>query len=57
MRELGPEPCGEEGIRWNPLTNVAINDMDDIKQVVAGSAFRWRIEEFHKTWKSGCYDL
>lgn len=57
IRELGPVPCGEERIEWKLLTNVAINDLDDITQVVAGYALRWRIEEFHKTWKSGCCDL
>jgi hypothetical protein len=57
IRELGLVPFGEERIEWKLLTNVAVSDLQDARQVVAGYALRWRIEEFHKTWKSGCCDL
>jgi len=34
------------------LTNVAVNSIDDALAVIAGYTKRWRVEEFHKTWKS-----
>jgi hypothetical protein len=57
VREVGPMPCGEEPIEWKLLTTFTIEDVDDARLVVQGYALRWRIEEFHKTWKSGCCDL
>jgi len=57
IREIGPVPCGETRIEWKLLTNVGVNGLKDVERVVAGYALRWRIEEFHKTWKSGCCDV
>jgi hypothetical protein len=38
---------------WMLLTNHPIDTLDDIKQVVRGYEQRWRIEDFHRAWKSG----
>lgn len=51
--EMGTTPDGEEPIEWMLLTTFAVRDLADAQVVLAGYATRWRIEEFHKTWKSG----
>lgn len=52
-RELSAVPSGEKRIEWLLLTNVNVEDFAAAIGVVAAYAKRWRIEEFHKTWKSG----
>lgn len=38
---------------WMLLTNHPIDTLDNIKEVVRGYEQRWRIEDFHRAWKSG----
>jgi hypothetical protein len=52
-RERGTAPPGEEPIDWLLLTNHSIQTPQDLNQILFGYAQRWRIEEVHKTWKSG----
>ena len=52
-RELSAVPSGEKRIEWLLLTTVKVEDFAAATRVVAAYAKRWRIEEFHKTWKSG----
>jgi hypothetical protein len=52
--EAGTTPKGEEPITWLLLTNMAVNSFDDATLVVYGYTQRWRVEEFHKSWKSVC---
>jgi hypothetical protein len=52
-RETGSAPDGEKPIEWLLLTNRPIETVEALTQVVQGYAQRWRIEEFHRTWKSG----
>lgn len=52
-REQGTTPAGEKPIEWLLLTNRPVATEQDINQVVFGYAQRWRIEDFHRTWKSG----
>ncbi|HEX9016205.1 MAG TPA: IS4 family transposase [Chloroflexota bacterium] len=52
-REQGTTPSGEKAIEWLLLTNRPVSAEQDIKQIVFGYAQRWRIEDFHRTWKSG----
>lgn len=40
-------------LRWMLLTTMPIGSMADIEQVLCGYESRWRIEEFHRAWKSG----
>lgn len=56
-REDGTTPVGEKPIEWLLLTNRPITTGDELTQVVLGYAQRWRIEEFHRTWKSGACDV
>lgn len=54
-REKGTTPTGEEPIDWMLLTNRKVTNLKHARQVIAGYATRWRVEECHKTWKSdGC---
>lgn len=52
-REEGTTPVGETPLDWMLLTSLPIAEGDDVVRVIEGYTRRWRIEEFHKTWKSG----
>jgi hypothetical protein len=51
--EQGTTPRGEKPIAWTLLTNRPIDTTKDLLAVVFGYSMRWRIEELHRTWKSG----
>jgi transposase Tn5 family protein/transposase-like protein len=51
--EHGTTPVGEKPIQWTLLTNRPIETLKDVSDVIAGYSMRWRIEELHRTWKSG----
>jgi hypothetical protein len=51
--EIDTTPPGEERIDWLLLTTFAVSTVDDALLVARGYVLRWRIEDFHKTWKSG----
>lgn len=51
--EVGTTPAGEEPLDWTLLTNHPVDTLEDARLVVDGYEKRWRIEEVHKTWKSG----
>jgi hypothetical protein len=53
VRERGTNPRGEKPIVWTLLTNHPLETVEDLIAVVQGYAMRWRVEELHKTWKSG----
>ena len=38
---------------WLLLTNHPIDTLEDVRTVVFGYTQRWRIEDFHRAWKSG----
>lgn len=46
-------PKGTEPLTWFLLTTEPIANEADILQVLNYYRLRWRIEEFHKAWKSG----
>ena len=52
-QEDGTNPQGERPIEWMLLTNRPLTNVTEIRQVILGYAQRWRIEDFHRTWKSG----
>lgn len=43
----------EDRIEWLLLSTHPIRTRADIRAIVSGYALRWRIEDFHRTWKSG----
>lgn len=51
--EQGTTPRGEKPLDWMLLTNAPIDRVDAAREVLLGYAMRWRIEEFHRTWKTG----
>lgn len=55
-REAAP-PEGEEPIEWLLLTTAPITTFEEAKLVVFGYTQRWRIEDFHRAWKSGVCDV
>jgi hypothetical protein len=56
-RERGTTPSGEKPIEWRLLTNRPVTTFEEAVLVVYGYAQRWRIEEFHKTWKTGACNV
>jgi len=44
---------GNDRISWILLTTAPAETFEQAKAVVAGYASRWKIEEFHRTWKRG----
>jgi hypothetical protein len=52
-REMSDVPKGEQPIDWLLLTTMPATTFEQARAIVTGYTFRWRIEEFHKTWKSG----
>ena len=53
IRERGSTPSGEKPIEWTLLTNHPIATAKDLSDVIFGYSMRWRIEELHRSWKSG----
>lgn len=46
-------PHGEKPIEWTLLTNRPVENTKNLKEVIRGYSMRWRIEELHRTWKTG----
>lgn len=46
-------PEGVEPVDWMLLTTHPVEGYDDAWAVIHGYTQRWRIEEFHRAWKSG----
>jgi hypothetical protein len=40
-------------LEWRLLTTASIATFDEVKAVIRNYALRWRIEDFHRAWKSG----
>jgi len=57
IREVSPVPRGETPIAWRLLSNYPVEDLSDALCVVRSYTQRWKVEEFHKTWKSGTCDV
>lgn len=53
-QETNTVPDGEDPIEWLLLTNYPVADFADARMVIGGYSHRWRIEEFHRTWKTTC---
>jgi len=51
--ELATTPAGEKPLDWCLLTNFPVDTFEAACQVIYGYSQRWRVEDFHKTWKSG----
>jgi hypothetical protein len=51
--EQGTTPSGEKPLAWTLLTNRPIETTKDLTDVIFGYSMRWRIEELHRSWKTG----
>jgi len=51
--EVETTPRGEAPTEWMLWTTYPIETLEDATLVLDGYTSRWRIEEFHKTWKTG----
>jgi hypothetical protein len=56
-REQGTCPRGEKPVDWLLLTSVSVRSLKGAQAVVTGYARRWRVEEMHKTWKTGACNV
>lgn len=52
-RELRTTPRGEKPLDWLLFTSAPCGTFQQACRVIFGYSQRWRIEEFHRTWKSG----
>jgi hypothetical protein len=53
-REEGTCPRAEAPLDWMLLTNAPVGSLREARRVVRGYALRWRVEEVHRSWKTGC---
>lgn len=53
VREITP-PEGEEPVEWIVLTNLPIDDAEQVLLIIQYYCVRWMIEIFFRTLKSGC---
>jgi hypothetical protein len=56
-REEGTTPVSEDPIDWLLYTNHAVDTEEDALLVIYGYSQRWRVEDFHRTWKRGDCDV
>jgi hypothetical protein len=47
-------PEGETPIEWMLLTTEVIADIQTASMILRWYSYRWRVEEYHKIFKSGC---
>jgi hypothetical protein len=57
VRECSRPPAGESPIVWRLLTTHPVELVSDAMLVLQSYVYRWRVEEFHKTWKSGACNV
>jgi hypothetical protein len=55
VAEAGAHRTGQ--VEWMLMTNREVRSGAQARRIVAGYTLRWRIEDFHKTWKSGACDV
>jgi hypothetical protein len=53
VREIDP-PVGEAPVEWILVTNLPIDSIERVRQVIQYYCVRWMIEVFFRTLKSGC---
>lgn len=51
--EIGRRPQGQAPVHWRLFTNQAIKTIANVVDVLESYRHRWKVEEFHRTWKSG----
>jgi len=46
-------PRGAEALDWMLFTNRSVRTYDDALAIIESYCHRWRVEDFHRTWKRG----
>lgn len=57
VRELVRVPGKDEQLDWMLYTNAPVESAEAALQIVESYRARWRVEEFHRTWKQGKCDV
>jgi len=52
-QEYETTPTGERPIDWLLLTSAPTDTVENIERIVSAYSQRWRVEDFHRTWKRG----
>ena len=47
-------PAGEEPLFWRLYTTEPIDTPEQLDFILTAYNLRWRVEDFHKAWKTGC---
>ncbi len=47
-------PEGETPVQWMLLTTEVVADIETASMILRWYSYRWRVEEYHKIFKSGC---
>jgi hypothetical protein len=47
-------PEGETSVEWMLLTTEVVADIQTASMILRWYSYRWRVEEYHKIFKSGC---
>ncbi|MCA6523832.1 MAG: transposase, partial [Pseudanabaena sp. M051S1SP2A07QC] len=45
---------GETPLEWMLLTSEVVEDLETAIKILRWYTYRWRVEDFHKIFKSGC---
>lgn len=53
VREVSARPRNTVPIHWRLFTNRPIETEKEVREIIHGYTQRWKIEELHRTWKSG----
>lgn len=56
-RECGPGVRGQPRLHWRLLTNHPIDSPEEVAAILYAYTLRWRIEDVHRTWKSGACNV
>ena len=44
-------------LEWMLLTSECVNDLMSARMITSYYAYRWKVEDFHKVWKTGGFDM
>jgi hypothetical protein len=57
VQEKGRRRDAKAPLDWLLYTNLPVTDAEGALKIIAAYRARWRIEEFHRTWKSGACNI
>jgi hypothetical protein len=57
VREIGADAKQKDALDWLLYTNIGAANEKEVLRVIDSYRARWRVEEFHRTWKQGECDV